>query len=160
MTPVTSVSGGDKMGQRLRELQERLARNSAVNVGVPAASGSYEDGTPLAVIAAVNEFGSRDGRIPERSFLRVPIRQNLPELTKTMRMLLKQVVNGNLTVRQMFDSVGERAVGYSVEAISAGIQPPNAPSTIRQKGSSQPLVDSGRLLQSLTYVVEEGGGDA
>ena len=41
------------------------------------------------------------------------------------------------------------------EAISAGIDPPNAESTIKAKGSSTPLVDDGTLRQSITYVIDE-----
>ncbi|BAN16833.1 tail completion or Neck1 protein [Edwardsiella phage PEi21] len=34
--------------------------------------------------------------------------------------------------------------------------PPNAKSTIRKKGSSNPLIDTGALRQSVTYVVHSG----
>ena len=42
--------------------------------------------------------------------------------------------------------------------------PPNAPSTVRRKGSDNPLVDTGTMRESLRYVVktqdeEELGGD-
>ena len=33
---------------------------------------------------------------------------------------------------------------------------PNAPSTIRRKGSAQPLIDTGELRKAITYVVDEG----
>lgn len=34
--------------------------------------------------------------------------------------------------------------------------PPNAPSTIRKKGSSNPLIDTGALRQSVTYTINGG----
>ena len=47
-------------------------------------------------------------------------------------------------------------VGYQ-----AGVAPsePNAPSTIRKKGSDKPLIDTGRLRQSVNYVIKPKGGD-
>jgi hypothetical protein len=35
--------------------------------------------------------------------------------------------------------------------------PPNAPSTIRRKGSSRPLILTGELRKSITYVVSDAG---
>lgn len=34
--------------------------------------------------------------------------------------------------------------------------PPNAPSTIKRKGSDKPLIDTGQLRKAMTYVVEMG----
>lgn len=36
--------------------------------------------------------------------------------------------------------------------------PPNAPYTIEKKGSSTPLVDSGRLINAITYEIGMGNG--
>lgn len=154
MRPQVQVSGGNKIGHKLREIRQRLAKQD-VFVGLPQGSGQYEDGTPIAVIGAVQEFGSADGNIPERSFLRVPLRANQELFAKIFREMLPKVVNGELDMFQMLSMVGQRAAATSQEAISAGIMPPNAPSTVRQKGSSTPLVDTGFLRQSITYVVKE-----
>jgi len=143
------------MGQRIKAIQDRLRSNSGVYVGVPASAGTYESGESIAVIAAVHEFGSADGRIPERSFLRVPLRSNQQDFANVIAGSLPGVLDGSLTMAQLMDQLGARAAAASQEAISAGIPPPNAPSTIAQKGSSQPLVDTGRLRQSITWVVED-----
>lgn len=156
MRPTVSVSGGQRIGQRLRTLSSNLSKNNHVNVGVPAAAGSYEDGTPIAVIAAVQEFGSSDGHIPERSFLRVPLRANKQTYATILEKGLPSVIQGASSLYQIMNQMGARAVGDSQQAISEGIPPPNAPSTIRQKGSSTPLIDEGTLWQSITWVV---GGD-
>jgi len=150
----TQVSGGQRIGQSIKAIQDRLRANSGVYVGVPASAGTYKSGESIAVIAAVHEFGSADGRIPERSFLRVPLRSNQQDFAAVLAGSLPDVLNGNLSMAQLMDQLGARAVATSQEAISAGIPPPNAPSTVAQKGSSQPLVDTGRLRQSITWVVE------
>lgn len=157
MNVTTQVGGGDRLAQRLRELRARYSGLSSVKVGVPQGEGAYEDGTPLAVIAAVQEFGSANGQVPERSFLRVPLRAGQDRFQQIFRQLLPQVNSGELTMFQVLSQVGAAAAATSQEAISQGIAPPNAPSTIERKGSSTPLVDTGRLRQSITYVIEEGG---
>ena len=151
----TSVSGGDRLGTKLRQIRERLQKNSGVLVGLPAGTGSYEDGAPIAVIGAVHEFGSADGRIPERSFLRVPLRQNAETFQAIWRAQVPKVVDGDMTMHQVMSQLGARAVAVSQEAISEGIAPENAESTKKRKGSSKPLIDTGALRQSITFIVED-----
>lgn len=151
----TSVSGGDRIGARLRQIREDFEKNRSVLVGVPAGLGNYKDGAPIAVIAAVQEFGSGDGRVPERSFLRVPIRQNVDAFKKQWRALIPKVVRGEITMYQMMSQIGSQAASVSQEAIQAGIAPANAPSTIAEKGSSKPLIDESRLVGAITFQVED-----
>lgn len=151
----TSVSGGDRLGTKLRQIRERLMKNSGVLVGLPAGTGSYEDGAPIAVIGAVHEFGSADGTIPERSFLRVPLRQNAEDFKAVWRAQISKVVEGELSMHQVMSQLGARAVAVSQEAISEGIAPGNAESTVKRKGSSKPLIDTGQLRQSITFIVED-----
>jgi len=154
--PTTQVSGGNRIAHRMRQIKENLQKNSAVYVGLPKGAGTYEDGAPIAVIGAVHEFGSADGHIPERSFLRVPLRAERKEFGKIIKMQIPRIMDGQLTSRDVMEQVGAKAVGVSQEAISAGIQPPNADSTVRRKGSATPLKDEGFLSQNITYVIEEG----
>lgn len=154
MKPVTSVAGGDKINARIRQIKQRLAEKRVL-VGVPEGAGAYEDGTQIAVIAAVNEFGSADGSIPERSFLRVPLMGAGKQLASVFKNSVPEVMDGEITVNAMYDRVGQKAVGIVQEAISAGIDPANAQSTIDAKGSSTPLIDEGTLRQSITYVIDD-----
>ncbi|MEQ9832116.1 hypothetical protein [Pectobacterium versatile] len=187
--------GGNKIAQKLQQIQDRVMAKRRVLVGLPASSGNSEDGTPLVVIGAVNEFGGtiqhpggtsygyrneKDAvagkvrfmkggaglmqlgvtgphtiNIPERSFLRVPLRQNQDNIKKAFRALTGAVTRGEITALQMLEQIGARAAGYCKEAIEQGIEPANAPSTIKQKGSAKPLVNHGTLKGSITYVVED-----
>lgn len=153
----TSVSGGDKLGTRLRQIMERMQKNSGVLIGLPAGTGSYEDGAPIAVIAAVHEFGSADGKIPERSFLRVPLRQNTDLFKAMFRAQMAKVAKGELTMFQAMDQIGMKGASVSREAINAGLQPGLAESTKkrREHGGDTPLWDSGQLVQSITHIVED-----
>lgn len=189
----TEVRGGDNVARRLKEIQEKLTKKRVL-VGLPAGLGNYEDGTPIVVIGAVQEFGAKmnhpggtsygykteqdaiNGKVkflkkgqgymelgvtgphvidvPERSFLRVPLRQKSKEISKDFRILSARVINDEITVNSMLEQIGFKAVRYCQDAIKAGINPPNAASTIRQKGSAKPLIDSGELVGSITHVIE------
>ena len=48
--------------------------------------------------------------------------------------------------------------GIVQKTIKEGSFVPNAPSTIRKKGSDKPLIDTGRLRQSVNYHIKPKGG--
>lgn len=152
MKTIVSISGGTKFYQRLKEIEEKM-KSRGVYIGLPKGTGNYEDGTPIAVIGAVQEFGSANGQIPERSFLRVPLRAAKKEFSKIIQNLLPKILSGEITQDNALHQLGAKAVSVSQEAISAGIDPPNAPSTVKRKGSSTPLINEGTLRQNITHVI-------
>ena len=56
----------------------------------------------------------------------------------------------------ILNRVGLVAVAKVQQFMTALKSPPNAPSTIKKKGSSNPLIDNGALRQSVTSKVEQG----
>ena len=137
-----------------------------VLVGIRQDKGSQvpEGGTTtLAGYASANEFGAvnSDGsvRVPERSFLRSTLDENEGRYGDGLERALGAVVDGTDTVEHAFGIVGERAVGDVRRKIGGRVPPPNAPSTIRRKKSSMPLIDSGHLRQSIDHVVVKGDGE-
>ncbi|HQL09719.1 MAG TPA: hypothetical protein PLE35_08990, partial [Lentisphaeria bacterium] len=72
----------------LDRLRQRLVdAGKVVNVGVPAGR-KEKDGTPVAMIAAVHEFGSPSQGIPERPFLRVAVQRNRQKYVRLNRINL------------------------------------------------------------------------
>jgi hypothetical protein len=63
------------------------------------------------------------------------------------------VLLGRLSEDAALGLLGTKAVGEIQKRMARGIKPDNAPSTIAAKGSSTPLIDTGRLRQSVTYAV-------
>lgn len=125
----------------------------SVLVGVPGTAEEYKDGANQVLVASVNEFGSDDGRIPERSFLRSTVDEKSNDYAALLAKLVGQVVDGKITPTQALDRLGltvERDVKRKIVEIK---EPPNAASTIRMKKSSNPLVDTGQLRQSITYEI-------
>jgi len=66
---------------------------------------------------------------------------------------LKQIVNGTMKVETALGLVGEVMADAITQKIITLRTPPNAPYTIKAKGSSNPLVDTGQLKNSITYEV-------
>lgn len=122
--------------------------------GAHPTEDEIEETVTILLVAIFNEFGTSDGHVPERSFIRAWFDEAEPELRKDLVTLMRSVVAGKRTSREILELMGQRAVGQIQQRISSGIAPPNAPSTIRQKGSSTPLIDSGILRSSVTYKIE------
>lgn len=110
-----------------------------------------------AEVAAINEFGL--GHNPERSFLRATVDQEKSEIHDRLRHIGGTIFDFKSTgdIKQEARLFGEWFVGRMKQRIRDGIDPPDAPATIAEKGSSTPLIDSGQFWSSLTYDVTQGG---
>lgn len=111
---------------------------------------------PLAVIAAIHEFGLGD--MPQRSFLRSAYDENLPMIDK----MIQRVANGaifGLGTNAALNQLGNVVQGMVQRKIVDGPFVPNSPATIKRKKSSKPLIDTGHLRQSIRYVIERKGGN-
>lgn len=151
-----SITDKDYGFKELLEVFDEMEEGVVVEVGVPATAEEYEDGTNLALVASVNEFGSDDGRIPERSYLRSTMDENEGHFSKLFEKVLVRVVQGKLTPEQALDVIGMDAASKVRRKIDNLKDPPNAEATIKMKSSSNPLVDTGQLKQSIIHrVVKE-----
>ena len=155
---ITDVDSGYQSA--VRKLSA-LAGKKYVVVGVRSAKGtSRAPGAHLnlAEIATVNEYGSSDGRIPERSFLRGTFDQNRQKYTGLVDAAVSRLTDpaGGSDVDRELGLLGLVVVGDVQQAIAAGVGPANAQSTRDRKGSSKQLVDTGRLRASIDHEVREG----
>ena len=131
-----------------------------VTIGIHEKEGlaQYANGKTLLDIANINEFGSDDGHVPSRSFVRAWFDSAEPALRQEIARLMEGVLDGSYTKEQILDLIGIKASGEMKANIAQGVPPPNAPRTIQLKGSSTPLVDTGVLRSSITYEVDPGDG--
>lgn len=125
-----------------------------VDVGILESAGVEKDGTSVIDVAEWNEFGT--ATIPERSFIRAWFDEAEPQLRQDFAALMRTVAAGKRTRAEVLELMGQRMVGQVQARMAAGVPPPNAPSTVRRKGSSTPLIDTGVLRSSVTY--RTGGG--
>jgi phage gpG-like protein len=67
-----------------------------------------------------------------------------------LKIIEKSITEG-VHLTDALDTIGLVAVGHAQKYMTELKTPPNAPSTIKKKKSSNPLIDSGALRQSVTY---------
>lgn len=140
------------MGWRRINAEIKKARGAGVKVGVLANSEPSEDGADMLLIAAANEFGTADGRVPARPFIRGGFDQHSRDLRQLKARLWDQVLAGRLTVDRALGLLGETHQSQVQAYMTALDTPPNAPRTIAQKrGSTNPLIDTGRLRASIRW---------
>ncbi len=136
----------------------------------------YEDGATVLLIATVNEFGCkidvtpkmraylhRQGlhlkastkqiTIPERSFIRSGFDEQKERYEERAAKLLESVLHLALSVAVFFDVLGEYVVGQLQEYLTDIDDPENHPFTAAQKKSTNPLIDTGRMREAITYRV-------
>lgn len=123
-----------------------------VKVGV---LGSQEGN--LALIASVHEFGTdiagknNDIRIPERSFIRSTLDERSREIDEFVAIQVDLMNEGKQDRASSLRKIGVFLQALIRNKINTGPFEANAPSTIASKGSARPLVDTGRLLQSINF---------
>jgi len=152
----SSLIDRQKVKHALKGLEERMQKDGLVLVGVPKGAGAYEDGLTIATVAAVNNFGSADGRIPARPFLAPAVENGAPEYRRLVEVMLPKVMSGEMEMQTLLAQMGQLAEGHVKQQITDLRTPPNAQSTIDKKGSDNPLIDTGALRQSIRYVIDDG----
>lgn len=155
-----TLKDDDTVLQGILAEQAALMR-TAVTVGIHGDAPPYipgeKDQPPISMqdIALVHEFGSSDGRIPERSFLRSGIAEREAGLLGIMENVADKVTKGELKAQQAADQVGLTVQALIQKRIQDGeITPELSAYTIerRKNQSDTPLFDTGQLVQSITFV--------
>lgn len=133
---------------------DRLARKTAgVNTLKIGVLGSTQHDSKLtnAQLAIIHEFGTKN--TPSRSFLRSTFDAKNKQWQKFIEQMTKFVFDGRMTEEQVLGLLGEKAVADVRAKIRSGIKPALKASTIRNKGSSKPLIDSGRLVNAIGWQI-------
>ncbi|WP_059215185.1 hypothetical protein [Escherichia albertii] len=145
--------------ESLKRATEELKRKSA-KVGW-FESSKYADGTPVAQVAAENEFGPH-----ARPFMRPTITARTQVWRSLSYTVAKKVVNGDAPADQIFEMLGLQVSGDIAKAIAAITSPPLSPRTIAARQAKmadgktigsldKPLVETGLMINSLTHIVED-----
>ena len=167
------MPGRDKVTPNGKEFFKQIAELNKlqVRVGFQQGAASGEGGADIVDIAAWNELGTAHS--PPRPFLRQSIENNASRITSMCKAQLKKIVKGEATARDALQAIGVMQKGLVQKEIKSGGFEPNAPITIeggwmtrngksffiKGKKSAQPLIDTGRLRQSVNFVIQEKGDD-
>lgn len=110
----------------------------------------YENISEVAQVAVWNEFGT--DKIPSRPFFRNAINGNREKIFEMAGKFSDLAMVGKITVEQAFENLGLYMQSIIRKSIRSNIAPPNAKSIERAKNSSKTLIDSGQMINSVTYV--------
>ena len=127
-------------------------------IGFPSGK-NYPDGTPVAYVATIQEFGAPAVNIPPRPFIQPTVRTEKNYWSSVLASQIPKVVRGKMTAFDALDLVGIVAKTGIQQKISSIYSPPNSPATIRRKGSSKPVIDTGYMLASVSNSVAKEGSD-
>lgn len=134
------------------------------------------DDSTILMIATVQEFGckidvtpkmraylhsqglhlkasTKQINIPERSFIRSGFDEQKDRYETRAAKMLDKVLHLEMPVDTFFKVLGEYITGQLQEYLTDTRTPPNHPFTAAQKGSTNPLIDSGRMRQAITHRV-------
>lgn len=125
-----------------------LVSDTHVVVGFPRERVRPE----IADRAHKNETGRG---VPRRSFLAATVDGKLNEYFAQLGSLVRAAVDSRNPVN-LWREFGRRMAYDFKRAIVVLRAPPNARATLRQKQGTNPLIDTGEMRDSLTYVVRSG----
>jgi Tfp pilus assembly protein FimT len=132
--------------------QLKIAKKTAIKVGLPSDVGSYKNGTSILQVGSAHEYGLG---VPRRSFIRVPMDKEKAKIKSALESGFKSVMNGG-DVIQNLNKVGLIAQNISQTAFKNqgyGQWQDISEDTKEKKGSSKILFDTGRLVQSVSFWV-------
>ena len=177
---MSDVKGGDKFAKAMQGLSDKLQSAESVNVGF-LEGATYPDGTLVAMVAAIQEYGAPKGGVPPRPFFRTMIAQKGPEWPRAVAALLKQ---NDFDAKTALEQTGAEIKGQLQESIRDTNDPPLSPVTLMLRKmvgpngkvtsykqvaeararvaagedpggvSTKPLVWTGHLLNSVDYIVK------
>lgn len=180
MTTVT-ISGGEKLERKLEEIAKQVAKGGTLRCGF-LENSTYPDGTSVAYVAAIQNFGAPARGIPPRPFFNKFIEDNSDQWGEQLARLLKM---NDHDIEKAFNQMGMGMVGQLQTALIETNAPPLSKVTLllRERfptgdyeaddvwaafadiaagvepsgGNGKPLVWSGHMLASVDYEVDTDG---
>lgn len=142
-----NLSGGDRLERILEDIASKIARPATLRVGF-LENATYPDGTKVAMVAALLNFGISNGKA--WPFFTKMIAEKAPNWGVQLAELLKR---NDYDVDKALNQMGLGIAGQLRQAIVDMNEPKLEPSTVKAKGFEKPLVDTGHMLNSIDHEV-------
>lgn len=140
------------------KLREHLAKIGQGAGGIPRvkigflAGATYPDGTSVPMVAAIQEFGAPSKGIPPRPFFRRMVAEKGKSWPAAIALNYKAT---DFDIDKTLDRMGQGIKGQLQQSIRDFTDPPLAASTVAKKGFAKALIDTGHMLNSVDYEVED-----
>lgn len=129
-------------------------------------TSKYEDGTPVAYVATIQEYGVPEKGIPARPFMRPTIAEKQNEWKSIAQQGARAMLDGKASGDQVLEVIGLKAAGDIRKTIASITTPALKPATVAARlrgykdkttvGSlTKPLVETGTMLNAVTSTVED-----
>lgn len=161
----TKVNKLPAVSKSLKTMSGKTVKVGALTGEHAWLAGIHEYGCEITVTPKMRAFLNSQGlhlspntkviKIPERSFIRTGHDKNIDRVMEQTERAISLVIAGEMSVDDMLDLYGQQMATAIKTYIRDLKRPPNHPFTIEQKGSSNPLVDTGNLIESITWETEE-----
>jgi hypothetical protein len=152
---------------RLKEVLESISGlvDKQVLIGIPDSAPERKDDEPLsnAAIGYIQETGSPANNLPARPFLVPGVASAQDKTLPQMQKAVEAALDGDLPrAEKRMASAGLVAQNSVRAKINSGIAPQLKASTLaarRRRGrtGTVPLIDTGQLRNSITYVIRKKG---
>ncbi len=160
----TEVNKLPEVAKTLQMLNGKKVKVGALKGEHARLAGIHEYGCNIPVTPKMRAYLHSQGlhlkdsttviKIPERSYLRTTFDNENDRIINQTERVFSQVIAGKMSVDDMLDLCGEQFATAIKDYIRDLSSPENHPFTIEQKGSSNPLVDTGGLITSITWKKE------
>ena len=153
-----------KIEARLKQIPQEF-EGKVVQVGFPT-NAQYEDGTPIASIAIIHEFGAPEAHIPPRPFFGPSIAEHKSDWIRAVKKAVQLGTENDLTAEDALDGVGDLMAKQIQGTIANLYAPELAESTLaarRAQGnnSTKPLNGTAHAIMydAVTYAVNDEGAE-
>lgn len=141
-----------------KQVQKNLLDFSKLDllVGVPQEKTEREGNSePItnAELMFIHTNGSPIRNIPKRPTIEPTIEENKKRISDMFKKAVNKVLNNKGDGRADLEKIGIWTVNKIKAKFGSDDLIPNAPATIAKKGSDRPLIDTGQLRNSVTYVI-------
>lgn len=108
---------------------------------------------PIALkdLAAIHEYGLG---VPKRAFIEPSLKANRKKYLVYAGKQITPIIRRKQSMNSTWQTLGAMAVADIQQYMVTARFTPLAPITIKRKGSSKPLIDTGQMRQSITYRVK------
>ena len=110
----------------------------------------YENGESIIDVAIKNNYGMG---VPRRDFMTPSSKKWMKFFSESLDIVRRDMLDNKLDSDKFLKAMGQKGSDIISKEIIALDTPPNAPSTIAKKGSSNPLVDTGAMSRSTTWQI-------
>lgn len=152
----------EEMRKRVEDAAKLFSKMPKITVGLPRDSTPYPDGTSVIMVGFWNEFGSMDGVVPARPWLRTGAAENKDKWIDMARRIVKKCIEQGKDPLNHFALLGLQMERDIKASIDEGQWEPNQGQYAAWKaahGKEKPLIVTGHLRASVRYVITSGKQD-